>query len=235
MKKETLLLKIYAMTLTAIVMYFIISGFTSDQSMQRFEEINVERINIVEPNGDLKMVISNSKRQHPGMFDGVVLFERPRPAGIIFFNEEKDEVGGLIYQGNKEEGSSWVLSVDQYKNDQVMQMRYTDSKGKSSYGLHFWDRDRDLTMPKLARLMDSLQALGLSREQILARINEMSPEKPISAPRLFIGKGFEKEAGLFIKDEYGIDRLRFYVDLNNQPKIEVLDDKGKVIRSLATD
>jgi len=70
------------------------------------------------------MVISNSKRQHPGMFDGEVIMERKRPPGMIFFNEEQDEVGGLVYQGNKEDGMGLVLSVDQYKNDQVMQMLY---------------------------------------------------------------------------------------------------------------
>ena len=39
---------------------------------------------------------------------------------MIFLNEEQDEVGGLVYKGNKEDGMGLVLSVDQYKNDQVM-------------------------------------------------------------------------------------------------------------------
>lgn len=47
------------------------------------------------------MVISNQEKQYPGLFDGEALLERERPPGIIFFNEEQDEVGGLVYQGNK--------------------------------------------------------------------------------------------------------------------------------------
>src|SRR5699024_12154112 len=71
----------------------------------------------------------------PILFDGEVLVERERPPGIIFFNEEQDEVGGLIYQGDKEEGALMVLSFDQYKNDQVMQLRYLEGEKTRTYGL----------------------------------------------------------------------------------------------------
>lgn len=120
-KKPDHFLKLYAISLTFVLGYVVITGFNSSKT---FDEITVERINIVEPNGDLKMVISNSKRQHPGMFDGEVLMERQRPSGMIFFNEEQDEVGGLVYEVNKEDDMGVVLSIDQYKNDQVMQMLY---------------------------------------------------------------------------------------------------------------
>lgn len=137
MKNKNLILKVYSITLTFIFGYLILSGFKSKNLYEKFDEITVERINIIEPDGTLKMVISNSKRQHPGMFDGKILKERTRPPGIIFFNEEQDEVGGLIYSGNKEDGAGMVLSYDQYKNDQVMQMQYQKGKsGKQQYGLN---------------------------------------------------------------------------------------------------
>ena len=41
---------------------------------------------------------------HPGMMDGK-LIERPRPvAGMLFFNEEGDEVGGLTFTGRRVDG-----------------------------------------------------------------------------------------------------------------------------------
>src|SRR5699024_1426905 len=116
MRNSNLFLKLYAITLTFILIYLIISGFQINEAGKKFEEITVERINIVEPDGKLKMVLSNSEKQHPGMFDGEIMEERERPPGLIFFNEEQDEVGGLIYQGNEENGAGMVLSFDQFKN-----------------------------------------------------------------------------------------------------------------------
>lgn len=180
------------------------------------------------------MVISNSQKQHPGMMDGKILKERERPAGIIFFNEEQDEVGGLIYGGNETIGNNIVLSYDQYKNDQVMQLRHLTSRsGNNSYGLQLWDREEKISLPRLFHLHDSLKQLNINsyseREQI---ITQMNSGEPLRAPRLFLGKKYNKEAGLFIQDEFGIDRLRIYVDTLNKPQIEILDKEGVVLKNL---
>jgi hypothetical protein len=233
MKKENFILKIYSITMTLILGFILVSGFKSSNSSQKFAEITVERINIVEPDGKLKMVISNKERQHPGMLDGKNFDDRERASGIIFFNEEQDEVGGLIYSGNKEEGANFVLSVDQYKNDQIMQlMQYSNKNGDNRYGLQLWERDKDLTMPLLNVVMDSLEKEGYNYRQKLEYMKNRNGGEPITEPRLFIGKNYNRETGLFIQDKYGIDRLRFYVDSDNSPKIEVLDEKGKIIKTL---
>jgi hypothetical protein len=233
MKKENFILKIYSITMTLILGFILVSGFKSSNSSQKFAEITVERINIVEPDGKLKMVISNKERQHPGMFEGKNFDDRERASGIIFFNEEQDEVGGLIFSGNKEEGANFVLSVDQYKNDQIMQlMQYSNKNGDNRYGLQLWERDKDLTMPLLNVVMDSLEKEGYNYQQKLEYMKSRNGGEPITEPRLFIGKNYNRETGLFIQDKYGIDRLRFYVDSDNSPKIEVLDEKGKIIKSL---
>jgi len=233
MKKENFILKIYSITLTLFFGFILVSGFQSSNSNQKFDEITVEHINIVEPDGKLKMVISNQDSQHPGMVDGKPFDARKRSPGIIFFNEEQDEVGGLMYSGNKEQGATFVLSVDQYKDDQVMQIRQTTNKnGDNRYGLQLWERDKDLTMPLRMNIMDSLENAGYNYRQKLAHLQKKNGGKPITEPRLFVGKNYNRETGLFIQDQYGIDRLRFYVDSDNSPKIEVLDEKGKVIKNI---
>ena len=233
MKNENFILKIYSITLTLILGFILVSGFKSSNSDQKFGEISVERINIVEPDGKLKMVISNQERQHPGMIDGKKFDDRERSPGIIFFNEEQDEVGGLIYSGNKEEGANFVLSVDQYKNDQIMQlMQYTNENGDNRYGLQLWERDKKLTMPLTKKTMDSLEKEGYNYRQKLEYLKKMNGGEPINEPRLFIGKNYNREIGLFIQDKYGIDRLRFYIDSDNSPKIEVLDEKGEIIKNI---
>ena len=50
--KEVRFLKWYALTLTAVVVLFIIFSFTGHNN-PHFEEIDVERINVVEKNGQL--------------------------------------------------------------------------------------------------------------------------------------------------------------------------------------
>ncbi|MDZ7660382.1 hypothetical protein [Fodinibius sp.] len=236
MKRTTLFLAIYAITLTIIVLYALLSGFKISSNNQEFEEITVERINVLESDGSLKMVISNSSRQHPGMMNGESLEKRDRDPGIIFFNEEQDEVGGLLYSGNEKEGATFVLSVDQYKNDQVMQyMHYTNKYGNNRYGLQLWDRDKNYTLPVLNSIMDSLDREGYNYQQKLKYLEEKNNGKPITAPRLFIGRNYNTEAGLFIKDKFGTDRLRLYVDSTNTPKIEVLDESGTVIKSVLSE
>lgn len=203
---------------------------------QNFKEITVERINVLEADGNLKMVISNSSRQHPGMMNGQSLGKRDRNPGIIFFNEEQDEVGGLLYSGNEKEGATFVLSVDQYKNDQVMQyMHYTNDDGNNRYGLQLWDRDKEFRLPVLNSIMDSLDHEGYNYPQKLKYLKEKNNGNPISAPRLFLGRNYNTEAGLFIQDKFGTDRLRVYVDSSNTPKIEVLDETGKVVKSVLTE
>jgi len=94
-EKELFILKIYAIVSTIIFTGFISFGFMSRNINQKFEEIDVERINIVEKDGTLKMVISNKARQHPGIVNGKVIERKnQRPPGMIFFNQLGDEMGG---------------------------------------------------------------------------------------------------------------------------------------------
>ena len=237
MKNGNLFLKVYAITLTLILAFVFLSGIRPYNLNQKFEEITVERINVVEPDGKLKMVISNKARQHPGMINGENFPDRERAPGLLFFNEEQDEVGGLGYYGNEEEGGNQVyLSIDQYKNDQVMQlMHYTDKNGDNRYGLQLWERDKEFIMPQQIHVFDSLDKAGYNYPQKLEYLKKMNGGEPITAPRMFIGRNYDRETGLFIQDKYGIDRLRFYIDSNNTPKIELLNKEGEVIKDVLVD
>ena len=66
LEKEVRFLKVYAIAATLVCVVLIASAFTLQSRKQKFEEIDVERINIVEKDGKLRMVISNEARQHPG-------------------------------------------------------------------------------------------------------------------------------------------------------------------------
>jgi hypothetical protein len=161
--RELRALKVYSFVLTMVLIALLVMSFKREEQKQAFTEIDVERINVIEQDGTVKMVISNQKRQHPGMMDGKMLPERAREAGMIIFNTEGDECGGLVYDGNKH-GAGMALSFDQYKNDQVMQLNYGEelSAGKrmKTYGLKLWDRSEAFPLSRAMTFFDSLKKMN---------------------------------------------------------------------------
>src|SRR5436190_6700325 len=97
-RRELTLLRLYAVVNTLVVVVVATAAFRQ-ASPQKFDEITVQRLNVVDADGTLRMVISNRDRMHPGQMDGKII-DRPRPvAGMLFFNDEGDEVGGLTFTG----------------------------------------------------------------------------------------------------------------------------------------
>ena len=60
-RKELAILRVYGFVATILLTVFSVSGFTQTQK-PRFAEIDVERINVIEPDGSYRMVISNKAR-----------------------------------------------------------------------------------------------------------------------------------------------------------------------------
>src|SRR3569833_1002421 len=208
------LFKIYAAVLLLVVLALIIYVFTLNGG--HYKELTAERINIVEKTGKLRMVISNKELQHPGRMDDKDLPKRDRPAGMIFFNDEGDEDGGLVYDGDKN-SASMTYSVDQYKNDQIMQLQYEQDKNGGnavrSYGLKMWDRD-NFTLTRQLAYYDSLGKL-----KDTAAINAgVKKYKAIghSRQRFFAGKNDRGEVGLFMNEANGKPRLNIYINKQNQ-------------------
>jgi len=229
--REVRILKIYAVSLTIVCVLFFFLAFKSQNSKQRFEEIDVERINIVEKDGKLKMVLSNQKRQHPGMVNNKSMEPRERNAGIIFFNELGYECGGLVY-GADESGSGMVYSVDQRKTDQIMQLQYSEGTGDKknrTYGLKLWDRPDDFPLEEIIKFEDSLKRLNdpAASKRAYAKLRT---EGKLTTERFFAGKAANGDVGLFIKDSNGRIRLKVYIDKNNQTHIDKLDESGKVVK-----
>jgi hypothetical protein len=229
--KQVKLLKIYAFALTLVLLGFIAFYLTNTRS--HFKEITAERLNIVEANGKLRMVISNKENQHPGRMDNKDWPKRDRPAGMIFFNDVGDECGGLIYDGDKS-SSSMTYSIDQYKNDQIMQLQYAQDGNSGtpvkSYGLKLWDRSDKFTLMRLSNYYDSLKRLK-DTATFTAGMAKLKAAGLMAKQRLFVGKADNGEVGLFLNDAQGRPRLKICINKQNQPVIQTLDDKGTVIAS----
>lgn len=228
--REIKFLKIYSVgiSLAFLLLFYLI---IKPNRKTHFEEISVERINVVEKNGSLRLVISNSERQHPGSINGKELPDRERAAGLIFFNSVGDECGGVIYDGNEKE-AGLVLSVDKFRDDQIMQLQYMeDTKSKNrKYGVQLWDYPKENSFEARMKGFEELGKLK-NKEEIQKVYDKMKEDSLLMEDRLFLGRTYNKDIGLFINDKKGNPRIKVYIDDNNNPKIEFLDDKGKIIQT----
>lgn len=233
LQRDVRLLKAYAVFATLLLGVFIFSGFGQTNQKTKFTEIDVERINIVEKDGKLKMVISNGERQHPGVIDGKTL-SRTRPPGILFFNERGDECGGLSFSGDQKDGAAnagALLAFDRFRQDQTVGIQYSESNGQYSAGLRVWDRPDT----SLAEVIDQLQAIqkmpdGPEKTQAMQKLRS-SPGA--SGPqRVFVGKTREKASALTLSDPQGRPRLQLMVDAKGAAKLEFLDENGNVVQRL---
>jgi len=237
--RQVRVLQGYAVFLTIALLVLAVLFLRQSGNRPHFKEIDAERLNIVDSNGSLRMVISNRQRQHPGTINGKNLPARERPAGIIFFNDEGDECGGLVYEGNKKE-AGFYYSIDQYKNDQVMQWQYnqdnspTAGKDKDAaqrvrtYGLRMWDRRDDFGLEDIMRSVDSLEKLK-DTAAYTAGIKKMQAAGFLSTERLFLGKTRTREFGLFIRDDKGRPRVEIGLDSANNVVMRALDTSGHSI------
>lgn len=232
LEKEVRFLKIYAVVMTLGCAVFLLSAFAVQNKKQKFEEIDVERINIVEKNGKLDMVISNQERQHPGIVNGKVIERKsPRPPGMIFFNQLGDEMGGLIFGDNGGNGHFGSLTFDKVRNDQTMGFRYLESdNGTYESGLAMWQQPNlpsDVLLPKYeaARKITDEKARKAAFQTLLDN-NELTTN------RLFLGKRRDNSAELTMADIKGRARIKMSVAADGNPKLDFLDEAGKVIYSL---
>jgi hypothetical protein len=235
-RRELKLLRLYAVVNTLVVIVVATAAFRQ-AGPQKFEHVTVQRLDVVDNDGTLRMVVSNKDRMHPGQIDGKVI-DRPRPvAGMLFFNEAGDEVGGLTFTGREVNGVAQAnagLMFDQYKQDQTIGFSYSEGGGRRSAGFQVWDRSDTV---RLGELIDKLNAANkiadrAERDTAVAAIRAAAPPAP---RRVFVGKNGDKAAVVSLADGDGKPRLTLTVDAAGNPRIEFLDAQGKVVSKLPAD
>lgn len=231
LEKQIRLLKTYALLLTLLCGTFMVTGFVAQSKNQKFEEIDVERINIVEKDGRLKLVISNAARQHPGSVDGKLIPRaQGRDAGLIMFNDRGDEVGGLVFSGDTDKDRYGSLTFDKFRGDQTIAFQHLESRDGSYFsGLTFND-ENNTTTDRLAK-MESIKRLPDEAARRAAQL-EMKNKGEFLVPRLQLGRGRSKSSFISLSDANGRERIQISVAADGTPKIQFLDDKGQVVYSL---
>lgn len=240
--KELIFLRAFAF-MTSLGMIFMTTTAFQQTGNKKFGEIDVERINIVEKDGTVKMMITNVERFPNGhdMINNRPTNEtRKKRSGMIFFNEDGIECGGFIYDGQKNESghsSGLSLTYDQYDGDQVMQLLTQDySEGDQRYvssSLVFNDRPAKESQLKTGEIMNELRELR-KKDPKAAQLKYKEYEELGligGAPRVMLGKSRSQNNGLFLFDTEGKPKAMFYVDKENSAKLDFFDDKGNIIAS----
>jgi hypothetical protein len=172
---------------------------------QDFNEITVRRIKVVEPDGKLRMVISNHAAFPGVIVRGKELGPNRRPgAGILFLNNEGTENGGLIFGGHQDADGKVVdsgvsLSFDKYG----VSGNFVQLAGISDINNRF---------------------AGL-------RIKDNS----IGAPnynRIWVGNGEDGAATVALMDVQGRRRIVMEVKADGASSLTFLDADGKVLNQL---
>ncbi|MDB4876737.1 MAG: hypothetical protein JWM41_3183 [Gemmatimonadetes bacterium] len=239
LEQDVRFLKRYAAVTTALMLVATVAAFTRAPAHEKFTEIDVERINIVEPNGAYRMVLSNRPRSIGPIYKGKPFgYEGGGRPGIIFFNDEGTENGGLTFTGQRgadgKYQSSTHMSFDQFNQDQVLNLDYADNNGQRRVGFSVNDRSEDDIHDMVMR-RDSIMKLADTAARSAALRQWAAPRNgvPLVAQRLFVGRDPAKSAIVNLEDRNGKSRLRLVVDSLGAARIEFLDASGRVTNTLS--
>ena len=240
LERQVRLLKVYAAVMTAFVVlsaWFVV-GHTQSQR-PRFTEIDVERINIVEPDGRLALVVANTQRMPGPILDGKELARelsqgRTGSAGLLFVDAQGNEVGGLSYRAEVKPDGSYTadrsLTFDQHNQDQVVGLQYGDNGKTRGSGLSVWDRPTTISLKEILAAAQGTTDRQVLEKRFLALLKERGETSP-GARRVFLGSQ-DRTAALRLMDTTGRERFRVVVDASNTARLEFLDEAGKVVYAL---
>jgi hypothetical protein len=221
--------EIYAGVLTAVFAITVLGGFAGKRK-PTFDEIDVRRINIVEPDGTLRLVISD-KARFPGSFVNGKEIARPdrHDTGLLFLNQEGTEMGGLTFDGwrdkNGEIQNNGHLSFDQYMQDQVFSLDAGQEGGQHYSLMNFTDRG-DYSIMDAFEAKKRIDALPTVQQQ--PEWKRFFETHTGDAHRIVLGRARDESAVLKMKDKQGRDRLVMQVAADGSAVIRFLDENGKV-------
>lgn len=226
--REFRVLRGYVIVSTLFSIVLAISAFAPRQT----EELTLERLNIVDKEGKVRVTIA-----------GTFPPSRSAYSGLMFYNNDGKESGGLVYTGTKKDGkvsASSGLTMDQYGNDQTVVLQQDDENGRKQNGLIVIDRP-DSTHPRVTEYLRALNKVKLppgftaaTRDSAIKAVKDSMSitDDMFLARRVFVGRDKDKTAIVNLSDAQGKPRLRLSVDSLGEASIAFLDAKGKVTRTI---
>ena len=229
-------LAVYSGFFTILFVLAILYGFAHAAPAQNFDEITVHRINVVEPDGTIRLILTNTASS-PGIYIKNKEYPHPRNrkgAGLLFFDEEGTEDGGLSYgiekdQSGRVAGSDGHLSFDQYMQDQIFTID-AGRDGDKKFSLLRMDDRGDYPITEALEAITRISKLPGDQQE--GEFKKFLQTHPGDHPRVILGRARDGGSILQLKDTEGRDRLVLRVAPDGTPKLQFLDASGKVVSEL---
>lgn len=225
--KQLRFLQYYTITSTLLLGVLSLAAFRRSGDNLRLDELTVQRINVVDSTGRVRVMLAGS---YPP--------RRTEVAGLLFVNNDGGEAGGLVYRGRKsadgQVSAGGILTMDQYNNDQIVALEYDQEGHRKQQGLTIKDRPDSLgpELLTLYRVLDKMPRGSKWDSTYRVLVAKVPPEQ-LSARRVFVGRDTSKAAVLNLSDRHGVPRLRLAVDSLGRASISFLDSHGRITRTIA--
>jgi hypothetical protein len=155
----------YSGVLTVVFAVTILVAAKGPAPNATFDQITVHRINVLEPDGTPRLVVSN-KAEFPGLY----LHGKDHPrsdrdsAGMIFLNDEGTENGGLIFGGARDKQGVahgyGHLSFDRYDQDQVINIEQNEDGDRRASGIAINDVGDYAVTPEFMAEAEGIKAMA---------------------------------------------------------------------------
>jgi hypothetical protein len=228
-------LKRYAIVSSLMVAVVTVAAFRP-QGTARFQVLEVERLNVVTKDGKFAVVVSNADRLPGNVIGGKEhAAGGSRGAGLLFYNRDGDEAGGLIMDSQRRDTSVSAfgqLSIDRYGSDQVAALRYVEDPTGWVAGLEVAHYPRGSLYEWHAARDSLLQLPAAQRDSAMQRLRgRFIREGKFEIKRLFAGE-VGRDAIVRLNDTRGRARIRLVVDSLDVARLEFLDARGNLIQRL---
>jgi len=228
-------LAVYSGLLTLAFVAIVVFGAMALRN-RTFGTISARRINIVEPDGTVRLAISN-RSDFPGAWNRGKEYPRPdrrEAAGMLFMSEEGTEQGGLIWgAGQLPDGSIQNhvhLSFDQYEENQVFAVD-AGQEGKDKFSRITMVDQGTYAIDEKRKVNEAIEKLPPNEQD--AAWEKFFATHRSDVKRIELGRSPDGSVGLDLRDSNGKVRMLLSVRPNGEPVLRFLSENGKVVRELA--
>jgi hypothetical protein len=231
-RREMRLLRICAISSSVIAAIALLGAAQAMRDVV-FDTITVHRIDVIDREGKLAMVIASHDDEATPVIRGYTAHRSQgnnADNGIVFFNQKGDEQGGLIWSSSDDRTRSGdTLSFDTANTDQLLHVEDGETNGRHYADVVGWDRaanEAELVAP-LLRDLDEAKT-SAERAEVEQRLDIL----PRAPRRFFLGYDQSDISQLMLADKSAKPRIKMFVTAGGEAKLQFLDAAGHVTYEL---
>jgi len=227
-------LAVYSGSLTLVFAAVVIFG-ASALGNRTPGTITARRINIVEPDGTVRLTISN-RADFPGAWNRGKEYPRPdrrEAAGMLFMSDEGTEQGGFIWgAGQLPDGSIQNhvhVSFDQYEENQIFAID-AGQEGEEKFSRITLLDQGSYPIEEKRKANETIEKLPADQQD--AAWAKFFAAHRSDVKRMELGRSADGSVGLQLRDPDGQVRVLLSVRPNGEPLLQFMSADGKVLREL---